>query len=97
MLETARVLARVPAGRAASARAALQEISPALGLLPIDLSLIEPLARPFAMEPVRTLDGIHLCSALGLREPTEVAGLLALDDRVRRNAEALGFVVLPKS
>jgi predicted nucleic acid-binding protein len=95
LLEVARALGRVPDVSAASARSALQRVLPALGVAAVDLGLFELLARPFAVEPVRTLDAIHLCTAVRLRAPAERVGLLALDRRVRDSGRALGFVVRP--
>ena len=50
---------------------------------------------PFPAEPVRSLDAIHLASALVARDVWKEIALLSFDDRVRRNALALGFSVLP--
>lgn len=49
----------------------------------------------FPAEPVRALDAIHLASALLAREVWEDLAVLSFDDRVRRNAVALGFTVVP--
>jgi predicted nucleic acid-binding protein len=51
--------------------------------------------QPFPREPVRTLDALHLATALSLRAEIGEIVLLSLDSRVRANAEALGFPVLP--
>lgn len=45
----------------------------------------------FPAEPVRTLDAIHLASALFLRQSFPDLRLLTADERVRTNAERLGF------
>ncbi len=50
----------------------------------------------FPVEPVRTLDAIHLASALFLRESFPDLQILSTDERVRRNALPLGFDVLPR-
>lgn len=50
----------------------------------------------FPVEPVRTLDAIHLASALFLRESFLDLRIVSTDDRVRRNALQLGFEVLPR-
>jgi hypothetical protein len=50
---------------------------------------------PTRVEPVRALDAIHLASALLAREVWEDLAVLSFDDRVRRNAVALGFTVVP--
>jgi uncharacterized protein with PIN domain len=51
----------------------------------------------FPVEPVRALDAIHLASALLAREVWEELAILSFDERVRNNAVALGFTVLPAS
>jgi hypothetical protein len=48
---------------------------------------------PFPSEPVRTLDAIHLASALFLRQAFPDLTVLSADDRVRANAAQLGFDV----
>ena len=49
----------------------------------------------FPAEPVRTLDAIHLSSALVCREAERSLEFLSLDRRCRANARELGFHVLP--
>ena len=46
-------------------------------------------------EPVRALDAIHLASLVVLDEALGEFALASCDDRVRRNAVALGFDVVP--
>lgn len=47
--------------------------------------------RPFPVEPVRTLDAIHLATALAFTRAFPDLRLLVLDRRVAVNAEALGL------
>ncbi len=47
--------------------------------------------REFPVEPVRTLDGLHLATALLVREALGQLAILTFDDRIRANAEALGL------
>jgi hypothetical protein len=49
----------------------------------------------FPVGPVRTLDALHLASALLLRQALPDLRLLSSDDRVRTNGRRLGFEVLP--
>ena len=49
----------------------------------------------FPVEPVRTLDAIHLASALVWREAERSLEFLSLERRCRANARELGFHVLP--
>jgi predicted nucleic acid-binding protein len=49
-------------------------------------------ARPFPVEPVRTLDAIHLATALEFTLVYPDLRVLSFDRRVRDNAEALGIL-----
>lgn len=94
LFEAARVLARQRAP-AHAAHERLKRVAAVTTFHPIEAGLIERLRQAFPVEPVRTLDAIHLATALALRLPGEDVGFLALDDRVRQNAAALGFRVVP--
>ncbi len=64
--------------------------------LRIGTEVVERCRRPFPVEPVRTLDAIHLASALLARSAVPDLVVLSLDDRVRLNAKRLGFPILPR-
>jgi predicted nucleic acid-binding protein len=49
--------------------------------------------RPFPVEPIRTLDAVHLATAELLGEPPQLVTLVTRDARIRDNARALGYVV----
>jgi hypothetical protein len=49
--------------------------------------------RPFPVEPIRTLDALHLATAEMFGEPAPLVTIITRDGRVRENAEALGFMV----
>lgn len=51
--------------------------------------------QTFPVEPVRTLDAFHLATALQFRDFRPDLRLLSFDRRVRENAVALGFEILP--
>lgn len=51
----------------------------------------------FPVEPVRTLDALHLSTALVFYETFGELSMLSFDDRVRLNALALGMAVSPLS
>jgi hypothetical protein len=57
--------------------------------------VVERARRPFPTEPVRTLDALHLASALVARAAVSELAVLSLDQRVRENAERLGFETVP--
>jgi hypothetical protein len=60
-------------------------------LLRIEGEVVERARRPFPLEPVRTLDAIHLSTLLLVRSIFADAELLSFDERIRANAKALGF------
>lgn len=49
--------------------------------------------RPFPVEPVRTLDAVHLATVESLGEPPQLMSVLTRNHRVRENAKALGYSV----
>jgi PIN domain len=51
--------------------------------------------QAFPREPVRTLDAIHLASALLLRHSVPDLIVVSTDDRIRANAAQLGFPIFP--
>lgn len=57
--------------------------------------MIDRATRPFPIEPVRTLDALHLGTALLARSAAPGLRLLTLDQRVRENGQRLGFETLP--
>jgi hypothetical protein len=48
-------------------------------------------ARPFPVEPVRTLDALHLATALAFAEAFSDLRVVTLDKRIADNAVALGI------
>jgi predicted DNA-binding protein (UPF0278 family) len=51
--------------------------------------------QTFPREPVRTLDAIHLATALLHAAEIGALVVLSIDQRVRANADALGLAVVP--
>jgi predicted nucleic acid-binding protein len=49
--------------------------------------------RPFPVEPIRTLDAVHLATTEALGEPPALVTVVTRDARVRDNARALGYAV----
>lgn len=62
---------------------------------PVDDTVWARCARPFPVEPVRTLDAVHLATVETLSGLIDHLIVLSVDSRVRSNAKALGFAVLP--
>ena len=61
----------------------------------IDAEIVERTRRAFPREPIRTLDAVHLSTALVARALVTDLQLLSLDERIRANAAELGFDLLP--
>ena len=62
---------------------------------PVDDSIWSRCSRPFPVEPVRTLDAIHLATVERLAGVIDHLVVLSTDIRVRANAKALGFSLAP--
>jgi hypothetical protein len=65
--------------------------------LRMDEEVVERSRRPFPIEPIRTLDALHLASALVARSVAPNLRLLTRDQRIRENAERLGLAAVPRS
>jgi len=63
--------------------------------IPLRDEILDRAKRPFPVEPVRTLDAIHLASALVARSAVPDVALLTLDRRIREAGVGLGFEVVP--
>jgi predicted nucleic acid-binding protein len=101
LLETRRVVRRAVATNLldeVGATAVLESLArarAAWAVLEISPEVTGRAEAPFPAEPVRTLDAIHLASALVLRQALPDVRLLTTDDRMRTNGQRLGFEVLP--
>ena len=80
---------------AADRRAHLNAAASHWHLWRVSLDIVERARHPFPAEPIRTLDAVHLASALAVRSVVPRVELLSLDDRIRRAAKQLGFHVQP--
>ena len=101
LIECDRVLHRTSAlgelseAEALARRALLSTAAEHWIVFAIDGEMAERARRPFPREPLRTLDAIHVATALAVRSLVSELHLLSLDDRIRRNAIELGFEVVP--
>jgi predicted nucleic acid-binding protein len=80
---------------AADRRAHLNAAASQWHLWRVSPDIVERARHPFPAEPIRTLDAIHLATALAVRSAVPGVELLTLDDRIRRAAKQLGFQVRP--
>jgi predicted nucleic acid-binding protein len=87
----ARMAGRLTAEAEKSAIRALRTFERRCFLLGVDQAVLDRVRRPFPVEPIRTLDAIHLATAELLEEPPQLVTILTRDERVRANARALGY------
>jgi len=101
LIECDRVMLRAAAlgelteAEAADRRAHLTAAASHWQILRIAPEIVERARQPFPGEPIRTLDAIHLASALVARTAVVGLTLLSLDDRVRKAGKKLGLDVIP--
>lgn len=72
-------------------RGLLQRASTGWMRMTISEEILARAGRPFPLEPVRTLDAIHLATALAFTRAFADLRLLSLDRRLLGNARALGL------
>jgi uncharacterized protein with PIN domain len=101
VIECSRALARAretkrvkPAEELAALRL-LDQAAASWNVLDISDRVAERARGAFPLEPVRTLDAIHLATAMVFAEALGALRVLSLDDRVRENAAALGLTLVP--
>jgi predicted nucleic acid-binding protein len=99
LAEAARAILRARAsGRLSEAdeRAAirgLQVLARRCDIVSVTDEVLARVGRPFPVEPIRTLDAVHLATAETLAEPPALVTIVTRDARVRDNARALGYAV----
>jgi predicted nucleic acid-binding protein len=89
-------LGEIDEATAAERRAQLNTVAAHWHLWRLSLDIVDLAAGPFAAGSVRTLDAIHLASALAVHSVVLNMELLSLDDRIRRAGEQLGFQLQPR-
>lgn len=101
LIECDRVLRRrvavgeIAATGAEALRSELSSVSSAWSIASIGPDVVARARESYPDDLIRALDAIHLASALAARARVGDLDILTLDDRVRQNATALGFRVLP--
>jgi predicted nucleic acid-binding protein len=89
----ARVGARLTADEERAAVRALRRFERRSFVVAVTDSVLARVRRPFPVEPIRTLDAVHLATAELLGEPPPLVTIVTRDARVRDNAKALGYAV----
>ena len=92
-LVRARVTARLTPADERAALRWLQTFKRRCDIVSVTESVLARAGRPFPVEPIRTLDAVHLATAESLGEPPQLVTFLTRDARVSDNARALGYAV----
>jgi len=92
-LVRARVAGRLTIEEERAALRGLRTFERRCAVVRVTAAVLTRAGRPFPVEPVRTLDAIHLATAELLGEPPQLVTIITRDDRVRVNAQTLGYVV----
>jgi predicted nucleic acid-binding protein len=99
LVETRRVVrraereGRITAAQCADVLAVLAQAASTWAILEVSEEVARRAEDGFPREPVRTLDAIHLASALFLRQSFPDLIVVTADDSVRANARLLGFEI----
>ena len=86
----ARVAGRLTSAQERAAIQALRTFERRCAVVAVTDAVLARAGRRFPIEPIRTLDAVHLATAELLGEPPQ---LVTRDARVRDNAQALGYRV----
>lgn len=62
---------------------------------PVSAAVVDRARRSFPHDAIRALDAIHLATAVVVASSVGDLDVLSLDERIRSNATALGFRVVP--
>lgn len=62
-------------------------------IVDVSSSVLARLGRPFPVEPVRSLDAIHLATVETIEADPALVAVVTRDRRVRENALAMGYLV----
>ncbi len=89
----ARLSGRITAQQERAAILTLQRFARRCHVVSVTDAILAHAGRPFPMEPIRTLDAIHLATAEALGDPPALLTIITRDLRVRDNATALGHPV----
>jgi predicted nucleic acid-binding protein len=94
-IRRARSAGRLDPAAVQIARRSVAEFERWAEVVPISDSVLQGADEEFPVEPVRTLDALHLATMQLLAETLPEFDLVSTDERVRDNARALGINVLP--
>jgi predicted nucleic acid-binding protein len=92
-LRRARVTGRVTAEQERRAIRGLRTFARRCSLVAVSNEVLLRAGRPFPIEPIRTLDAIHLATVELLGEAPQLVTIVTRDERVASNGRALGYAV----
>jgi len=92
----ARAMEEITEKKAQLCRTRLIEASNHWYILSLGQEVMERARLPFPHKPIRTLDALHIASALLARTAIPDLAFLTLDERIRIASKELGFKILPK-
>ena len=94
-ISRAKRLGQLNAGEARQAEQQLAAFERSCDTIALHDEVLRRARRDFPHEPVRSLDALHLASLLVLDDALGGFEIASCDERVRRNAVALGYAVIP--
>ena len=89
----ARVTRRITPADERAALRALRTFERRCAVVSVTEAVLTRAGRQFPIEPIRSLDGIHLATLELLGEAPQLVTVVTRDERVARNARALGYAV----
>lgn len=89
----ARVAGRLTSGEASAAQRGLSTLERRCTVIAVSEAVLARAGRPFPVEPIRTLDAVHLATAELLGATPRRLTIVTRDARIRDNATALGYRV----
>jgi predicted nucleic acid-binding protein len=89
----ARLTGRLEPDEERAAIRALKTFERRCAIISVTHDVLMRAGRRFPVEPIPTLDAIHLATAELLGEAPQLVSVVTRDARVRDNAQALGYVV----
>ena len=89
----ARVAGRLTLDQESAAVGALQVFERRCDAVAVTDAVLSRIRRPFPVEPVRTMDAVHLATAELLGEPPQLVRIVTRDRRIQDNARAQGYRV----
>jgi predicted nucleic acid-binding protein len=89
----ARVAGRLTVAQEQAAVRGLRTFERRCFIVDVNSVVLARVGRPFPVEPIRTLDAVHVATAELLDEPPQLVTIVTRDARVRDNARALRYSV----